>query len=117
MELPDGSTGHISLTAEDQINLTNARAAVKAGARAYPYHLDGELCALYPAEDILAMGEQAAAHKLHHTTYYNHLAAWVRRCGTAEEAEAVTYGAALPEDLAENMAAILTAAGGGLDAV
>ena len=117
VELPDGSTGHISLTAEDQINLTNARAAVKAGARAYPYHLDGELCALYPAEDILAMGEQAAAHKLHHTTYYNHLAAWVRRCGTAEEAEAVTYGAALPEDLAENMAAILTAAGGGLDAV
>ena len=113
VELPDGSTGHISLTAEDQINLTNARAAVKAGARAYPYHLDGELCALYPAEDILAMGEQAAAHKLHHTTYYNHLAAWVRRCGTAEEAEAVTYGAALPEDLAENMAAILAAAGGG----
>ena len=117
VELPDGSTGHISLTAEDQINLTNARAAVEAGARAYPYHLDGELCALYPAEDILAMGEQAAAHKLYHTTYYNHLAAWVRRCGTAEEAEAVTYGAALPEDLAENMAAILTAAGGGLDAV
>ena len=113
VELPDGSTGHISLTAEDQINLTNARAAVEAGARAYPYHLDGELCALYPAEDILAMGEQAAAHKLYHTTYYNHLAAWVRRCGTAEEAEAVTYGAALPEDLAKNMAAILAAAGGG----
>ena len=113
VELPDGSTGHISLTAEDQINLTNARAAVEAGARAYPYHLDGELCALYPAEDILAMGEQAAAHKLYHTTYYNHLAAWVRRCGTAEEAENITYGAALPEDLAENMAAILAAAGGG----
>ena len=117
VELPDGSTGHISLTAEDQINLTNARAAVEAGARAYPYHLDGELCALYPAEDILAMGEQAAAHKLYHTTYYNHLAAWVRRCGTAEEAENITYGAELPEDLAENMAAILAGAGGGLDAV
>ena len=115
VELPDGSAGHISLTAEDQINLTNARAAVEAGARAYPYHLDGELCALYPAEDFLAMGEQAAAHKLYHTTYYNHLAAWVRRCGTAEEAEAVTYGAALPEDLAENMAAILTAAGGDIE--
>lgn len=117
VELPDGSAGHISLTAEDQINLTNARAAVEAGARAYPYHLDGELCALYPAEDILAMGEQAAAHKLYHTTYYNHLAAWVRRCGTAEEAENITYGAELPEDLAENMAAILAGAGGGLDAV
>ena len=117
VELPGGSVGHISLTAEDQINLANARAAVEAGARAYPYHLDGELCALYPAEDILAMGEQAAAHKLYHTTYYNHLAAWVRRCGTAEEAENITYGAELPEDLAENMAAILAGAGGGLDAV
>lgn len=115
VELPDGSAGHISLTAEDQINLTNARAAVEAGARAYPYHLDGELCALYPAEDILAMGEQAAAHKLYHTTYYNHLAAWVRRCGTAEEAENITYGAELPEDLAENMAVILTAAGGDIE--
>ena len=117
VELPGGSVGHISLTAEDQINLANARAAVEAGARAYPYHLDGALCALYPAEDILAMGEQAAAHKLYHTTYYNHLAAWVRRCGTAEEAENITYGAELPEDLAENMAAILAGAGGGLDAV
>ena len=113
VELPGGSVGHISLTAEDQINLANARAAVEAGARAYPYHLDGELCALYPAEDILAMGEQAAAHKLYHITYYSHLAAWVRQCGTAEEVGAVTYGAVLPEDLAENMAAILAAAGGG----
>lgn len=110
--LADGSTGHISLTAEDQINLTNAYAAVEGGAPAYPYHLDGELCALYPAADILAMAQAATAHKLYHTTYYNHLAAWVRRCGTAEEVRAVTYGAALPEDLAENMAAILGAAGG-----
>ena len=85
VELPDGSAGHISLTAEDQINLTNARAAVEAGARAYPYHLDGELCALYPAADIMAMARAATAHKLYHTTYYNHLAAGVRRCGTARE--------------------------------
>ena len=115
--LSDGSTGHISLTAEDQINLTNACAAVEGGTEAYPYHLDGELCALYPAPDILAMGRAATAHKLYHTTYYNHLAAWVRRCETAEEMSAITYGAALPEDLAGNMAAILAAAGGGSDAV
>lgn len=110
--LADGSAGHISLTAEDQINLTNAYAAVEGGAQAYPYHLDGELCALYPAADILAMAQAATAHKLYHTTYYNHMAAWVRRCGTAEEVQAVTYGGSLPEDLAENMAAILGAAGG-----
>ena len=100
MELPGGSVGHISLTAEDQINLANARAAVEAGARAYPYHLDGALCALYPAADIMAMARAATAHKLYHTTYYNHLAAWVRRCESAEEVSAITYGAELPEDLA-----------------
>lgn len=109
--------GHISLTAEDQINLTNAAAAVEGGAEAYPYHLDGELCALYSAADIMAMAQAATAHKLYHTTYYNHLAAWVRRCETVEELSAVTYGAELPEDLAANMAAILAASGGGDDAV
>lgn len=114
--LSDGS-GHISLTAEDQINLTNACAAVEAGTEAYPYHLDGELCALYQAADILAMGRAATAHKLYHTTYYNHLAAWVRRCEASEEVQVITYGAELPDDLAENMAAILAAAGGAVGAV
>ena len=115
--LSDGTSGHISLTAEDQINLTNAAAAVEAGAQTYPYHLDGELCALYPAADIMAMARAATAHKLYHTTCYNHLAAWVRRCESVEEVSAITYGTGLPTDLAENMAAILTAAGGGGDAV
>ena len=108
-------SGHISLTAEDQINLSTATAAVEQGAEGYPYHLDGQLCAIFPAEDILACAQTATAHKLYQTTYYNHLAAWVRRCETAEELEAVTYGAALPEDLAANMAAVLEAAGGTAD--
>lgn len=115
--LADGSTGHISLTAEDQINLSTATQAVGQGAAGYPYHLDGQLCTMYPAADILAMAQAATAHKLYHTTYYNHLAAWVRRCESVEEVSAITYGAALPEDLAANMEAILTSAGGTSDAV
>lgn len=115
--LSDCSTGHISLTAEDQINLTNAAATVEGGAEAYPYHLDGQLCTLYPAVDITAMAQAATAHKLYHTTYYNHLAAWVRRCEASEEVQGITYGTDLPDDLAANMAAILAAAGGGNDAV
>lgn len=115
--LAGGTAGHISLTAEDQINLTNACAAVDAGTEAYPYHLDGELCALYQAADVLSMGRAATAHKLYHTTYYNHLAAWVRRCETVEEVQSIAYGAELPDDLAANMAAILSAAGGATDAV
>lgn len=109
--LSEGS-GHISLTAEDQINLTNACASVEGGAEAYPYHLDGGLCALYPAADIRAMAQAATAHKLYHTTYYNHLAAWVRRCEASEEVQGITYGADLPDDLAAHMAGVLAAAGG-----
>ena len=102
--------GHISLTDEDQINLTTAVGAVQKGAAGYPYHLDGQLCAIYPAADIIAMGEAATAHKLYHTTYANHLFAWVRRCDTLEDVAAITYGSALPDDLAANMTAILEAA-------
>lgn len=108
-----GGSGHIALTAEDQINLSTATAAVEQGAVGYPYHLDGQLCAIYPAADIQAMAQRATRHKLEHTTYYNHLAAWVRRVETAEELAAITYGAELPQDLENNMAAILEAAGDG----
>lgn len=104
------TTGHISLTDEDQINLTTAVGAVNQGAEGYPYHLNGQLCAIYPAADILAMGEAATAHKLYHTTYCNHLMAWARRA-TADELEGITYGAELPTDLAANMEAILNAVG------
>ena len=104
------TTGHISLTDEDQINLTTAVGAVNQGAEGYPYHLDGQLCAIYPAADIRAMGEAATAHKLYHTTYCNHLMAWARRA-TADELEGITYGAELPADLAANMEAILNAVG------
>lgn len=104
------SSGHISLTAEDQINLSTAMTAVEQGAAGYPYHLDGQLCAIFPAADIAVMARTATRHKLEHTTYYNHLAAWVRRCETAEELAGITYGAVLPQDLEDNMAAILEAA-------
>lgn len=108
--LPSGTSGHIALTDEDQINLTTAVGAVNQGAEGYPYHLDGQLCAIYPAADIIAMGEAATAHKLYHTTYCNHLMAWARRA-TADELEGITYGAELPADLAANMEGILNAVG------
>lgn len=110
--LSDGATGHISLTDHDQMDLSVAQAAVKAGATDYPYHLDGQLCAVYPAADILAMSTAAVSHILYHTTYCNHLLTWARRAATAEELSGITYGAALPEDLKTNMDAVLAAAGG-----
>jgi len=64
---------------------------------------------MYSAADILTMAQTATAHKLYHTTYFNHLKAWVER-SSAEEAAAIVYGSELPEDLAANMTALLAAA-------
>lgn len=107
--LTDGTTGHISLTAEDQINLSTAQAAVQGGATGYPYHLDGELCKIYPAADILAMGKAAVSHILYQTTLCNHLLTWARRVTTTDALAGITYGAPLPDDLKANMEAIIHA--------
>ena len=106
--LSDGTVGHFSLEETDQINLTTAYNAVLQGAIGYPYHADGHLCKLYPAADIIAIGDAATAHKLYHLTYCNHLMEWARRAETVEELAGIEYGMELPEDLAANMAEIMT---------
>ena len=103
-------TEHFSLQETDQINLTAAVTAVQQGAAGYPYHADGELCRMFTAAEIGAVGQASIAHKLYHTTYCNHLFAWIRRA-TASELTGITYGAELPEDLAASMQALLTQAG------
>ena len=111
--LSDGTAGHISLSIPDQINLTTAREAVKAGGSGYAYHPDGSLCEVYPAADIAIMAKAATAHILYHTTYCNHLRAWVSRCVAVDDVKGIAYGGALPADLAANMQTIMTAMGGG----
>lgn len=103
-------TEHFSLEETDQINLKTATDDVKAGAAFYPYHADGELCRIFTAAEINAIGEASKAHKLYHTTYCNHLFDWIRRADAAELA-GITYGAELPEDLAAHMQEILTQVG------
>ena len=105
--LTDGTVEHFSLEETDQINLTTAYNAVQNGAESYPYHSDGQLCRSYPAADIILISEAATAHKLYHTTYCNHLFAWIERVETEDELNAITYGAELPEDLAANMQEVL----------
>lgn len=108
VKLSDGTTGHFSLEETDQINLTTAYNAVRTGATGYPYHADGQLCKMYSAADITAIGRAAESHKLYHLTYCNHLMAWAKRVETADELAGITYGAELPEDLAANMQEVLT---------
>lgn len=105
--LSDGTVEHFALEETDQINLTTAYTACQQGAAEYPYHADGCLCRLYSAADIIAIGNAATAHKLWHTTYCNHLMMWARRAETADELVGIVYGAALPDDLAANMEAVL----------
>ena len=107
----DVGEAHYSLTEHDQTELLAQYAAVREGAAAVPYHADGELCRMYPAEEFAALAQAATGHVFYHRTYCNHLNAWINRAGLGELA-GITYGAALPDDLAQSMAAILEAAGG-----
>ena len=106
----DGS--RYSLTEHDQTELMAQAQTVKEGAAAVPYHADGELCRMYPAEEFTALAQAATAHVFYHRTYCNHLNAWIARADL-EELPAIVYGAELPKDLAASMAAIIAAAGGG----
>lgn len=105
--LADGTVEHFALEETDQINLNAAYTACQQGATEYPYHADGQLCRLYSAADIIAIGDAATAHKLYHTTYCNHLLTWARRAETADELAGIVYGVELPEDLKANMVKVL----------
>ncbi|HIT02481.1 MAG TPA: hypothetical protein IAC21_06650 [Candidatus Enterenecus merdae] len=105
---------HFSLAETDQINLTAAHSAIQAGAPGYPYHADGELCRMFTALEINAISAASIAHKLYHTTLCNHLLTWARRAETIEEVNGITYtDEGMPEDLAANMAQILSTAQNG----
>lgn len=112
----DVGGSHYSLTEHDQTELMAQAQTVKEGAAAVPYHADGELCRMYPAEEFAALAQAATAHVFWHRTYCNHLNAWIRRAGL-EELTGISYGAALPEDLAASMEAIISAVGGESDVV
>lgn len=105
--LSDNSLEHFSLKETDQINLATAYNEINRGALNYPYHADGQLCKLYSAKDIVAINNASISHKIYHTTYCNHLFAWIKRATTEEELEMIIYGTELPEDLATNMNEIL----------
>lgn len=103
---------HYSLTEHDQTELMAQYQAVKEGAAAVPYHADGELCRMYPADEFTALANAATAHVFYHRTYCNHVNAWVKRADL-EELDSIAYGAELPTDLAGSMSGIMVAASSG----
>lgn len=110
---------HFSLEQHDQTELMGLNPSVDAliaagdlTTPAIPYHADGELCRLWSAADFGLILQAATGHIFYHRTYCNHLNAWIRREEDTAVLAGIAYGDVLPEDLAENMAALLSAGGG-----
>jgi len=91
----------------DEVGCFTSVCECSYGRASYPYHLNGELCRVYAAADITIMATAAMQHKIYHSTYCNHLNIWVRRSASVEAVQAITYGAALPVDLEDNMKEVL----------
>lgn len=95
--LADGSTEHYALTIEDQLNLFGKQSQLAAGASQLEYHADGKPCRYYNAADMQAIINAALQHVSYHTTYCNAINMWIIGCQTAEELNAIFYGADVPE--------------------
>ena len=96
--LTDGTTEHFALTEHDQINLFGKQAQLVAGVEQLEYHADGQPCRYYSAADMQAIIAAALWHVSYHTTYCNALNMWIAACETAEDVQAIFYGADVPEE-------------------
>ena len=101
---------HFSLSTHDQTNIDSMLTAVTLGATEYPYHSDGNRCVVYPKADIVKLYIEYKSYVTYQTTYCNFLKAWIAREEDREVLGGITYGSELPEDLAEEMNAILAEA-------
>ena len=106
------STGekHFSLEVADQSNIDGIFNAVVWGATEYPYHADGEPCAMYTAADIMTLYVAYKSFVTKQTTYCNALRQWINRVDDKETLNAIEYGANLPDDLKAGVEKILNAA-------
>ena len=96
--LTDGSTEHFSLTEHDQLNLFGKQVQLAAGAEQLEYHSDGQPCRYYSAADMQTIITAAMQHVSYHTTYCNAVNMWIAGCGSAEEVQAIYYGAVVPAE-------------------
>lgn len=96
--LTNGSTEHFSLTDHDQLNLFGKQVQLTAGTDQLEYHSDGQACRYYSAKDMQLITSAAMAYVSYHTTYCNAINMWIAGCGSAEEVQAIYYGADVPEE-------------------
>lgn len=121
VSLSDGSTGHYSLTVEDQLNLFGKQSQLAAGAAQLEYHADGQPCRYYTAADMQTIIQAAMWHVSYHTTYCNALNMWIAGVKTAEELQKVFYGTDVPleyqSDVLQSYLTQIAALTGGDDGV
>lgn len=98
VKLSDGSTEHFSLTEHDQLNLFGKQVQLAAGAEQLEYHSDGQPCRYYSAADMQTIITAAMQHVSYHTTYCNAVNMWIAGCESAEEVQAIYYGAVVPAE-------------------
>lgn len=112
-----GELDHFSLSIEDQTNINDMFNAVILGATSYPYHVDGEDCKVYTAEQItqIYIAKQTAITRI--VTYGNMLRKWIRRTESMEELEDIQYGVELPTDIKAEMDELLKVANDQMNAV
>lgn len=110
-------TQHFALTPNDQTNIDSMFAAVTLGATEYPYHADGEKCAMYSAADILTLYVAYKSFVTYQTTYCNFLKVWINRESDYDTVASISYGDDLPADLKVEMQDILSKAQSQIEAV
>lgn len=98
LTLTDSTVEHFSLTEHDQINLFGKQVQLSAGVQELEYHADGHPCRYYSAADMQAIIAAALWHVSYHTTYCNAINMWIAACETAEDVQAIYYGADVPEE-------------------
>ena len=96
--LTNGSIEHFSLKEHDQLNLFGKQVQLAAGAEQLEYHSDGQACRYYSAADMQAIITAAMQFVSYHTTYCNAVNMWIAGCESAEEVQAIYYGADIPEE-------------------
>lgn len=96
--LSDGKTHRFSLKLEDQLNLMSLQGLIHAGAKAVPYHSDGEECQYYSAEDFQIIANAATAWKIYQESYFNSLRVYIQSLTTITDLSSIHYGDQIPDE-------------------
>ena len=117
VRLSDGTEKKFSYAIEDQSNVSEMFNAVQIGASAYPYHADGESCAMYSAADIVLIYSTLSSLKTAQITYFNQLRQYLRSLELVPEIKGVQYGDPLTGEYLETYNTLIQQASEEMDKI